>query len=412
MKWIRRIGVYALLFALLAGLPRILSLPPSPPDHLAARKYEGYAGVLTLWVCEEWSGGTLLPWLNSCLTAFERAHKGVYVQATPVCAQTMACFAASQVASPDALLFSPGQLEDARGLSPLTEAPGLRQELARMGQTGEGLFALPVALGGYGLALNRALLGALPGDWSALEAPAGRRDAALLNVPADSESASWSAALIALFSGTYAGEDGSPPRAGEGVDLGLPTATPAAQATPAPRLLENALPAVLPGDFRRRDSVYAAFTGAQAAAIPVTQRELHRLALLSDRGRAPDCFAAVCGTAFTDQAALFAVSAGERPDREARIALCEALLSHLLSGGMQEKLTSARLFRATEGSPLYAAGSDMGILEAHLAEGELLVPPAFSSAWRQEARALCDRMQSGELTPRRALEGLRQALSR
>ena len=410
MKWIRRIGMYALVFALLAGLPRILSLPPSPPAHLAARKYEGYAGVLTLWVCEEWSGGTLMTWLNSCLTAFEKAHKGVYVQATPVCAQTMACFAASQVASPDALLFSPGLLENAQGLSPLTDAPGLRQELARMGRTGEGLYALPVALGGYGLALNRALLGALPGDWSALEAPAGRRDAALLNVPADGECASWSAALIALFSGTYAGEDGAPPRAGEGVDLGLPTVSPAAQETPTPRLLENALPAVLPGDFRQRDSVYAAFTGAQAAAIPVTQRELHRLALLSDRGKSPDYFAAVSGTAFTDQAALFAISAGERPDRQARIALCEALLTHLLGDGMQEKLASARLFRAAQGAPLYPAGSDMGILEAHLAGGELLVPPAFSSAWRQEARELCDRMQSGALSPRQALGRLRQAL--
>ena len=411
MKWIRRIAVYAVFFALLASIPRVLSLPASPPDGLAAHKYEGYTGVLKLWVCEDWSGGALCAWLNRCLTAFEKAHKGVYVQLTQVSRETLPQFASAQVIPPDALIFSPGMLDGAQGLARLKTDAALRDSLSRMGRTEDGLYALPVALGGYGFAVNRSLLGSLPNDWSAVELPARKNAPAVMNVPADDEAHSWSAALIALLSGAYASENGAPPRAGEGLDFGLPTATPAAQATEPPPLLENALPRALPNDFRTLPGVYAAFTKGQAAAIPVTQREIHRLALLADQGKAPDYLVAASGEAFTDQAALFAINAAERPDRQARVELCRALLNHLLSDEMQQKLTIARAFRTTDGAPLYPAQSEMGILEAHLSQPVLLAAPAFSQAWRQEARALCDRMQAGELTPREAMSTLKERLS-
>ena len=411
MKWIRRIAVYAVFFALLASIPRVLSLPSSPPDGLAAHKYEGYTGVLKLWVCEDWSGGALCAWLNRCLTAFEKAHKGVYVQLTQVSRGTMARYASAQVIPPDALIFSPGMLDGAQGLARLKTDAALRDSLSRMGRTEDGLYALPIALGGYGFAVNRSLLGSLPNDWSAVELPARKNAPAVMNVPADDEAHSWSAALIALLSGTYAGENGAPPRAGEGLDFGLPTATPAAQATEPPPLLENALPCELPADFRQRESVYAAFTKGQAAAIPVTQREIHRLALLADQGKAPDYLVAASGEAFTDQAALFAINDAERPDRQARVELCRVLLEQLLSDEMQQKLTIARAFRTTDGAPLYPAQSEMGILEAHLSQPDLLAAPAFSNSWRQEARALCDRMQAGELTPREAMSTLKERLS-
>lgn len=411
MKWIRRIAVYAVFFALLASIPRVLSLPASPPDGLAAHKYEGYTGVLKLWVCEDWSGGALCAWLNRCLTAFEKAHKGVYVQLTQVSRGTMARYASAQVIPPDALIFSPGMLDGAQGLARLKTDAALRDSLSRMGRTEDGLYALPVALGGYGFAVNRSLLGSLPNDWSAVELPARKNASAVMNVPVDDDAHSWSAALIALLSGTYASENGAPPRAGEGLDFGLPTATPAAQATEPPRLLENALPCELPADFRQRESVYAAFTKGQTAAIPVTQRELHRLALLADRGKAPDYLVAASGEAFTDQAALFAINDAERPDRQARVELCRALLNHLLSDDMQQLLPLARAFRTTDGAPLYPAQSEMGILEAHLSQPDLLAAPAFSNSWRQEARALCDRMQVGELTPREAMSTLKERLS-
>lgn len=397
MKWIRMGLIYALFFGLLVGLPGALKLDKSPPDGLAARKYEGYAGVLKVWLCEEWSGGALCTWLNQCTTAFEKNHKGVYVQLTQTSRAAMAQFVSAQVVPPDALIFAPGVLEGAQGLAPLEEQDGLRECLTEMGRTEEGLFALPIALGGYGLALNRSLLEALPEDWSALElaCPA-------LNVPADEEGRSWSAALIALFAGLYATESGEPARAGEGLELGLPTQTPAAQATAQPEQLDVALPGQLPEDFRRTESVYNAFLRGETAAIPVTQREIRRLALLSEQGKAPDYAVAAYGAAFTDQAALFAVSAAERPEREARIALCKELLQWLLSDEMQGRLTLSRAFRVTDGAFLYPAVSEMRALEEQLARAELWVPPAFSSAWRQTASALCDRVQAGELTPREA----------
>lgn len=405
MKWIRRIIVYALFVGLLAGLPGALKLSQAPPDGLAARRYEGYAGVLKLWVCEEWSGGRLCAWLNRGLTAFEKAHKGVYVQLTQVSRTAMAQFTAAQTALPDALIFSPGLLNSAQGLAPLEAPCGLREGLAAMGETPEGLFALPVALGGYGFAYNRALLGAIPNDWSALtlSVPA-------LNAPLDDGGHSWSAALIALFAGTYASESGAPPLAGEGIDLGLPTQTPAAQPTTQPVLHENALPAQLPEDFRQTESVYSAFTRGQTAAIPVTQRELHRLALLSDQGKGPDYAVSASGAAFTDQAALFAISDLERPQRAARIALCRELLACLLSDEMQGRLTLGRAFRVTDGAPLYA-DADMRALETQLARTDLCVPPAFFKDWRQTASSLCDRIQAGELSPREAFQRLREALS-
>lgn len=410
MKWIRRIAVYAVFFALLASIPRVLSLPASPPDGLAARKYEGYTGVLKLWVCEDWSGGALCAWLNRCLTAFEKSHKGVYVQLTQVSRETLPQYASAQVIPPDALVFAPGMLDSTQGLIPLEENASLRAPLRQSGRTQDGLYALPVALGGYAFAVNRSILGSLPNDWSAVELPARKNAPSVMNVPSDDEAHSWSAALIALLSGTYAGESGAP-RAGEGLDFGLPTATPAAQATQPPPLLENALPRALPADFRQRESVYTAFTKSQTAAIPVTPREIHRLALLADQGKAPDYLVAASGEAFTDQAAFFAINNAERADRPARVALCQALLAHLLSDEMQQKLTIARAFRVTDGAPLYPAQSEMGILEAHLSQPGLLVSPAFSNAWRQEARALCDRMQAGNLTPREAFSALKKCLS-
>lgn len=410
MKWIRRIAIYALFFALLASIPTVLSLPASPPDDLAARKYDGYTGVLKLWVCEEWSGGALCTWLNRSLTDFEKSHKGVYVQLAQVSRETMPQYASAQVIPPDALVFAPGMLESALGLVPLEEAAGLRAALGQAGRTRDGLYALPIALSGYAFAINRSILGALPNDWSAVELPARKNAPSAMNVPADDDGHSWSAALIALLSGAYAGENGAP-RAGEGLDFGLPTATPAALATQPPPLLENALPRELPADFRQRESVYTAFTRGQTAAIPVTPREIHRLTLLADRGKAPDYLIAASGKAFTDQAAFFAINGAERPDRPARISLCQALLAHLLSDEAQKKLILARAFRTTDGAPLYPAQSEMGILEAHLSQPALLAAPAFSQAWRQEARALCDRMQSGELTPREAMSALKERLS-
>lgn len=409
MKRIGKIAVYVLLFALLAAAPWLWSAPKSPPDGLAARKYAGYTGVLKLWVCEEWSGGALCAWLNWCLTAFEKAHPGVYVQLTQVSRETMAQFASGQVIPPDALVFSPGVLGGTQGLVRLRTA-NVREELVRMGETEEGAYALPVALGGYAFAVNRSILGTLPNDWSAVELPKRKNAPSIMNAPADDEAHSWSAALIALLAGTYASENGAPPRAGEGIDLGLPTATPAPQATVPPTLLENALPRVLPEDFRQAQSVYAAFTKGQTAAIPVTAREIHRLTLLADQGKAPDYLTAAPGVAFTDQAALFAVNGGDRPDRQARVDLCEALLRHLLSDDMQRRLTVARAFRVTDGAPLYPAGSDLSPIEERLATGDLLAAPAFSNDWRQAAQALCDRMQAGELTPLQALRALRMYL--
>lgn len=74
-------------------------------------------------------------------------------------------------------------------------------------------------------------------------------------------------------------------------------------------------PAPLPaGKFLEGDDFYTGFTQGVYGAIPVTQREIRRLQLLSQSGRAPDWTVAAGGAAFTDQLLLLAVPRTNRQD--------------------------------------------------------------------------------------------------
>lgn len=79
---------------LVAGAPYIASNLPVPPEGMAALPYEGWSGVIRLRVYQGFRTGTgsLVPWLNSCLSTYEKRHSGVYVQVETVSLQTFSSF--------------------------------------------------------------------------------------------------------------------------------------------------------------------------------------------------------------------------------------------------------------------------------------------------------------------------------
>jgi len=181
--------------------------------------------------------------------------------------------------------------------------------------------------------------------------------------------------------------------------LGLPIE---AEPTPMPAPVETEtilcrLPALLPGDFRAVESAFGAFTQGAVAAIPVTQREIRRLQLLSDSERAPSWVIEAGGSAFSDQLLMGAAVDVARPDSEVRRALSVEWLMGLLGEDAQAALSGIRALRVTAGEPLYAA--QMGLAELEMSYSERFwAANAFDRHWRDQARAEADRLMR-ESTP-------------
>ena len=366
MKRLRRIAAWAAVCAVMA----LAALTPETRAGLRREqalraRYGGWAGVLRLWAFEGWQcgSGSLAAWLNDRVAAFEKRHGGVYIQLTMVDEETLRGFTSEAVGAPDMLLFPPGLLDSLEGLLALPDDWPLREGLEVCGKAGDCRYALPVAIGAYGIACNRAMLDGLPADWRALpEKPASGSGATWLSWPEDSAYLRWSRAMDDLLTPAPEGEEAREPPVGEGLDLGLPVSGGAA---------------VLPNSFQPLDSVFARFARGEIAAMPVTQREIARLRLLSESGRAPDWAVAARASAYTDQIALLAATDCARRNSEERQALCLAFAALLLSDESQARLAGSRAFTAIEAPPLYAGMEGMAQLEAGLAGLTLDAPPAF-----------------------------------
>lgn len=70
------------LVALLALAWTVRAQLPNRTAQLVREKYDGWAGVLRVWVYTGWEMNAT-GWLNRVSAAFERAHPGVYIQAQP-----------------------------------------------------------------------------------------------------------------------------------------------------------------------------------------------------------------------------------------------------------------------------------------------------------------------------------------
>jgi len=362
--------------------------------------YSSWTGVLRLWEFEGWQpgSGSLTGWLSLCIEKFEKKHSGVYVQLTEVSEKTMKDFLNSSVSPPDLILYPPGLLDAPYSLMEMPEETPLRAPLRSLGFWQGKRYAVPVALGGYAMAVNSSLLPETPGNWS--EAPILDEDIDLLNAPKDGSYLSWSAAMLSMFAGSYEAQpNGEKPPVGEGIDLGLPPGEIDQTEVPEPaEIRSNALPNALPGDFREAEGVYSLFVNESIAATPVTQREIRRLQQLSETGKAPDWRVEAIGLPFTDQAALVSVVASEREDLKERQALCTELIGLMLTAEMQSKLTVSRTFPVIDLPPLYGNQAGMRVVEVSLGKSDLLIPPAFGNQWREYAVRLMDKMRAGEGT--------------
>ena len=365
-----------LLIPLLARAWRVLPLDNRP---LVAEKYAGWSGVLRLWVYEGWQpgSGSLAGWLNRCIARFERRHPGVYIQPQSVDIGAISEFRDSGILPPDMLLFPPGALDGPAGLCPLSTPDALRPELARCGAWGNSCFAVPVAMGGYAWAWNAALVDGVPASWRDCDAT--------LAVPEPEAWRRWDAALLALCAGRRA--DGPAPQAPEAalpdVDLGLAAAmTPEPASTPAPQ--SGGVCCRLPADFAFDADAWRRFANGEAAAMPVTQREVRRLQALSDQGRGPDWRLSVGGAAFTDQ--LLCLALVEKADADEPRALCRAFMDWLIGDECQGALCEAGAFTVTGAAGRWEAGDPLARMDAALQQQGLVAPGCFDGEWPEFAK--------------------------
>ena len=421
MKRIMRAAAWIILIGMTALAPIWAASLQAGRRNYVREHYESWTGVLRLWKCEGWQAGngSLTGWLTACIEKFEKKHPGVYVQLTDVSAEAMADFINIGVNPPDLILYPPGMLDAPYSLMQMESDLPVRKTLQGLGLWQGVRYAVPVALGGYVMAVNSQLLPETPGNWGELSVvekkDRKKQEIPVLNAPADRAYTSWSAALISMFAGggERSGTD-APAPVGDGIDLGLMPGQ--AENTEKPdenhsEAVSNALPAQLPEDFRKTEGVYQRFASGEIAAMPVTQREVRRLQLLADTGKAPDWRAEAMGLPFTDQAALVSAVAYEREDGKERQSLCMELIHLMLTAEMQSKLTASRTFPVIDLPPLYGNQAGMREIEKALSGDDLLTPPAFGDEWREYASRLMDEIQAGEGT-QGAFERILEMLTR
>lgn len=316
---------------------------PADTGSYVAQKYDGWNGVLQAWVCCEWkAGGSFITWLNRCAAEFEKAHEGVYIEFTPVSAQTLQDMWDSGLRVPEIIFFSPGTLGTHDGLRKLNTPDALRDDL-RISDT-----ALPVAMGGYIWVYNRALCGGAP----------DREQALPLTMLPDGHGRCFSAALIGLLSGERLVEETVPDM---GIDLGLPANADMREAALA--ISEDALDEFIDGSL---------------PCLPVTQAELARLARLQESGRGPDWACGISGDfAWADQLLLLGLTEQEGTDFGERMALAEEFAHGLFEDDSQAALADTGVFSVT-GRTIHTDFSAHAELDVLLNSRTLIVPEIFS----------------------------------
>ena len=76
---------------IVVSAPYVEARLPVPPAGLTALPYEGWSGVLRMRVYQGFrsGSGSIVPWLNKCLSTYERRNPGVYVQVETVSAAAL-----------------------------------------------------------------------------------------------------------------------------------------------------------------------------------------------------------------------------------------------------------------------------------------------------------------------------------
>ncbi len=370
----------AILLLVAAVVLGVRALDGLPADNAPAvrKKYDTWAGVLRVWVVEDWQVGTgsLERWLNACAAAFEKSCDGVYVNVQPVPADAVRRFLTTGVNPPDMIVYPPGLLESADGLRALSVTADFKPGLEEVGLYEDARYAAAVLTDAHVWIYDPGRLKSLPADMA--EVAAACREADL-------------PALVCLNSGLRPAEGTA--RVLPGVDIGLPggpTATPEPVGTVACRV---------GADFLVSDAEYDLFAAGDVDAFVGDLSDLLRVSLRSDWA------ASVTGAAaWTDDMALISLVArgGDRADE--RAALCEAYVNTLLSDG-QALAAKAGALPVARGANAYAGDLALAPIEAALENLRHVCAPAFGARdFAAPGRAYA----SGTITANEGVEKLRE----
>ncbi|MGI6183213.1 MAG: hypothetical protein ACOYIH_03830 [Candidatus Fimadaptatus sp.] len=324
-----------LLTALLvAGAPHIESHLPVPPRGLTALPYEGWSGVIRLSVHQGFRSGTgsIVPWLNACLSAYEKRHPGVYVQVETVSKAALSR-SVEQDIPPDIAIFTPGALDDASRLLPLDMPETVRGDLARACMSNGECRAVPLCFGGYGVLMNPGDMAQLPSDW---------QEAVQQQYRAATRSEQAHYALQVPGEGRW-------PNAARRVLGELPEQGD-----------------MLPPDYMQCSEVKAMadFKSGRVACIPAGQWQLRQLALAQAQGKAPSHKFIPMEQAYSDMYFAASIVAADDEGAQARAAVCRDIIACLAGEEAQGRLETALLMPSMNGMRLYAQGGDMAALES------------------------------------------------
>lgn len=353
---------------------------PMPPTGLASEKYEGFSGVLQIWIGENVADdlGSVQSWINKQAAVFEKNNSGVYIRLNAVPIEQLAA-ASHAVQPPDMILFCPGDVP-AAGLLALEEAE-LSPAFRNAGSSGGATLARPVAAGGYVL----AAAGTLPESLSELPESS-------VGAPEGMEPA-----LVALCE-RYAVQRKSE-RTIAAPDIGLLTS-----ATPEPTLAPVEGTSLRAENLRADTlaNLYSALLSGEISATPLTQRQVARIRAAQADGKYGDIqFLNAAG--YTDQLLMAAIVDTKRDDLPARSTLCAAFIDQLLTDEAQAGLSSCALFPTALTGTLYDSVGGMSQIEAALRRSDCVVRGAFDPPVSVNFSGFL----SGEVSARELMRGLR-----
>jgi hypothetical protein len=349
---VKRIIAVLLLVAAVALGVRALDVLPADNAPEVRKKYDTWAGVLRVWVVEDWQVGTgsLERWLNVCAALFEKSCAGVYVNVQPVPADAVRNFLTTGVNPPDVIVYPPGLLSDAEGLRAFSVSADYKTGLDAVGTYEDARYAAAVLTDAHVWVYDPGRLKSLPADMYDVAAACRASD-----LPA----------LICLNSGLRPAEGSA--RVLPGVDIGLPggpTATPEPEGTVACRVGAN---------FLVSDAVYDLY---KAGGVDAFVGDLSDLLRASQRS---DWAAVVTGAAaWADDMALVSLVSREGERADERAALCEKYVGLLLSDG-QALAAKAGALPVARGANAYAGDLALAPVEAALENARHVCAPAFGT---------------------------------
>lgn len=340
------------------------SLPTDTTSYVK-KKYAGWNGVLQAWICCEWKpGGNLISWLNSCASAFEKKHNGVYIEFTTVDKNAMREMLCGNLRKPELIFHSPGVLENESLLTSTPASEKLRSDLPLNPR------AVPVAMGGYIWVYNPDLSSG---------APERSADLQLTLLP-DEDARHFTCAALALLQNQTNRVHNEEAPIDTGIDLGLPTS-----AQPTQHILQS-------GDAFKR------FTAGEIPCTIVTQYELKKLDNLQQSGRAPNWKCAAAGNfAWMDQLLYMSCVQTEGSSADERSALINEFAASLLECEAQQALNSIGAFSVTR-EAIHSDFSIYAALEKLILSRVLIAPKTFSEYCQRDCANIVREYLYGSLS--------------